>query len=374
MRCLRGSWFSGTRLARFEEMVAERVGRRYAVGASSGTGALHMALLALDIGPGDEVITTPFGFVATANAVAYTGARPVFVDIDPVSLNLDPKQVAGAINEKTKAILAVETFGNTTHIDDLAKAAQAHELPLVEDACQAFGGVHRGRAAGSFGRVGVFSFYTNKVVTAGEGGMVVTDDDRMADVCRSLRNHGRPAPRVGDEARSVSGAGAAFLIHERLGFNYRLPEAACALGASQMERLDAMLESRRRVATMYTQRLLDWQDLILPNPPGADTAEVSWFAYVVRLSDLYAQVERDRIIAGLRRHEIGAANYFPPVHLAPHFCGGYGYRKGSFPIAESVSQRTIALPFYEGLDETHVELVTHTLRIMLQREQLLKRD
>ncbi len=365
----------GPRQARFEEMVAERAGRRHGVAVSSGTAGLHLVLLGLGIGPGDEVITTPFSFIASSNGILYVGAKPVFVDIDPQSLNMDPQLVEAAITPRTKAILAVEVFGNPTHMDQLSKIAQAHEIPLIEDACEALGGRYRGRPIGSFGRAAVFGFYPNKQITTGEGGMIVTDDDHLADFCRSLRNQGRsdmPAPSSGDQPPAFTGGGA-WLAHDRLGYNYRLSEIACALGIAQMERLDQILEARRRVASLYMQQLMDWQDLILPNLPPGHAEYASWFVYVVRMAHQYGQAERDRIITGMRRHEIGAANYFPCIHLQPFYRQRFGYEQGAFPVAESVSQRTLALPFYNSLDQTHIELILHTLQVMIQREQLLKR-
>jgi perosamine synthetase len=360
----------GPRQARFEELIAERAGRRHGVAVNSGTSGLHLIMLALGIGPGDEVITTPFSFIATANCVAYVGAKPVFADIDPHSLNVDPAKVEAAITPRTKAIIVVETFGNPTHMDRLAQIAGAHEIPLVEDCCEALGGVHKGKPVGSFGRAGVFAFYPNKQITTGEGGVIVTDDDNLADLCRSLRNQGRSVAQEKSDIGNTNRSGS-WLQHERLGYNYRLSEIAAALGVSQMERLDQILATRRRVAGMYLRRLMDWPDLILPNVPSLDDA--SWFVFVVRLTDQYGQEQRDRIITGLRRHEIGAANYFPCIHLQPFYREKFGFEKGMFPVAESVSHRTIALPFYNRMDETQVELVTHTLRVMIQREQLLKR-
>jgi perosamine synthetase len=359
----------GPRQARFEELIAERAGRRHGVAVSSGTAGLHLVLLSLGIGPGDEVITTPFSFIATANAIVYTGATPVFVDIDPRSLNMDPALVEAAITPKTKAILAVETFGNAAHMDVLAQIARVHELPLIEDACEALGAKREGKAIGSFGRAAVFAFYPNKQITTGEGGMIVTDDDKMADLCRSLRNQGRAVLQESADNGNVNRSGS-WLQHERLGYNYRLSEIAAALGIAQMERLDEILTQRRRAAALYMHRMMDWQDVILPNAEPA--ADASWFVFVVRLTDQYTAVERDRIIVGLRRHDIGAANYFPCIHLQPYYREKFGFEKGRFPIAESVSQRTIALPFFNRLDETQADLVVHTLRVMLQREQLLR--
>lgn len=357
----------GPRQSRFEEVVAERTKRRRGVAVNSGTSGLHLVLRALDIGPGDEVITTPFSFIASANCILFVGAKPVFVDIDSRSLNMDPTKVEAAITPKTKAIIGVEVFGDPTHMDRLAQIAGAHEIPLIEDACEGLGGIYKDRPVGSFGRAAVFGFYPNKQITTGEGGMIVTDDDKLADLCISLRNQGREDMSLHDPGCNTQ-AGS-WLAHSRLGYNYRLSEINCALGISQMQRLDEMLQLRRNVATMYFKRLMGFKDLILPNLH--ENEQRSWFVFVVRLSDLYGSTERDRVVQGLRRHDVGAANYFPCIHLQPFYKQRFGYDKGMLPIAESVSQRTVALPFYNRMDETHVELATHTLHVMLQREQLL---
>ncbi len=353
----------------FEQLMAERTGRTQGVAVSSGTAGLHLVLLALGVGPGDEVITTPFSFVASANCILMVGAKPVFIDIDPASLNLDPTKLEDAITEKTKAIIAVEVFGNPRHMDRIAQVAGAHEIPLIEDACEALGGKHMGKPVGSFGRVGVFGFYPNKQITTGEGGMIVTDDDRLADLCRSMRNQGRP---VGAHTGDASKSGA-WLAHERMGYNYRMSEINAALGCSQLNRLDEMLKARRYVAGMYMRRLMGFDDLILPNVQPGTEEDMSWFVFVVRLTDQYAHTERDRIITGMRRHEVGASNYFPCIHLQPFYRERFGFKKGDFPIAESISERTIALPFFNKMDQTQVELSCHTLKVMIQREQLLKR-
>ena len=360
----------GPRQDLFEQLVAERCNRRHGIAVSSGTAGLHAVLLALGIGPGDEVITTPFSFIASANVILMVGAKPVFVDICPSSLNLDPKRVEAAISPRTKAIVAVEVFGNPRHMDTLEELAHDHNLLFVEDCCEALGGKLKGKPVGKFGEAGVFAFYPNKQITTGEGGVIVTDDDRLADACRSLRNQGRAVTPT-DEANTSKGTGS-WLAHERLGYNYRLSEINAALGCAQMERLDAILEKRREVAAMYMQRLMDWEELILPTIPAGEEDTFSWFVFVVRLNDLYRRTERDRIIAGLRRHDIGASNYFPCIHLQPFYRRQHGFDEGDFPIAESISERTIALPFYNAMEETHVELVCHTLKIMLQREALLR--
>lgn len=359
----------GSRQSRFEDMMAELTGRNHGIAVSSGTAALHLVVQALDIGPGDEVITTPFSFIASANSILYTGAKPVFVDIEPQTLNLDVSKVEQAITERTKAILGVEVFGSTAGMDQLAAIAGRHEIPLIEDGCEALGGRHRGQPVGAFGRAAVFGFYSNKQITTGEGGMIVTDDDRLAQSCRLMRNQGR-SDLLNTDTKAYQSLGGALLAHDRLGYNYRLSEIACALGIAQLERLDEMLMARREVASLYIRKLMDFQDLILPNVKSPDA--MSWFSFVVRLTDQYGQEQRDRVIMGMRRHDIGAANYFPCIHLQPFYRHQFGYEKGAMPIAESVSQRTIALPFYTKMDETQVELVTHTLKVMLQREQLLR--
>ncbi|MBX3322178.1 MAG: DegT/DnrJ/EryC1/StrS family aminotransferase [Phycisphaeraceae bacterium] len=352
----------GPMVERFEQLVAERVGCGHAVAVNSGTSGLHLALLALGIGPGDEVITTPFSFVASANCILFVGAKPVFVDIDPRSLNMDPQALEAAITPRTKAVLAVETFGNPAHMDTYARICARHEIHLIEDCCEALGVKHRGRAAGTFGRVGVFGFYPNKQITTGEGGMIVTDDARLADCCRSLRNQGRPVSQVAGQA-----AGS-WLAHERMGFNFRLSDINAAVGVGQMERFDAIVSARRNVATMYMQRLMGASQVVLPTVEPE--TEQSWFVFVIRLVTGYTDVERDRIIQGLRNHDVGAAPYFPCIHLQQFYREKFGFKTGQFPIAESVSQRTIAIPFYGSLTRREVDLVAQTLEVMIAREHL----
>lgn len=361
----------------FETLVAARADRHYGVACSSGTAGLHMALLGLGIGPGDEVITTPFSFIASSNVILMAGARPVFVDICPKTLNMDPNQVQDAITPRTKAILAVETFGNPAYMNDYEQIANRREIPLIEDCCEALGCSIKGRQAGSFGRVGVFGFYPNKQITTGEGGMIVTNDKRLADMCRSLRSQGRPVPSANSGGAQVAPAApgssshaamGSWLLHERLGYNYRLSELHAAVGVAQMRRFDQIIQKRQAVAQMYTQRLLGNPDLILPTM--LPESVMSWFVFVVRLSTSYTRDERDRIIAGLRRHDVGAGDYFPCIHLQPFYRQQFGYEPGSFPIAESVSQRTIALPFYNDLTEREIDFVSQTLGLMLSRENL----
>tara|TARA_R110002096_G_scaffold173781_5_gene348431 strand:- start:67338 stop:68516 length:1179 start_codon:yes stop_codon:yes gene_type:complete len=359
----------GPMVERFEELVAHRVGVRHAVACSSGTTGLHMAMVALGIGPGDEVVTTPFSFIASSNVILYVGAKPVFVDICPRSLNADPELIEKAITPNTKAILAVEAFGNPEHMDAYARIAAKHEIPLIEDCCEALGTKHKGIAAGAFGRVGVFGFYPNKQITTGEGGMIVTDDERLADLCRSLRNHGRAVEGRG----SIAGGSSAgsWLHHERLGFNYRMSEVSAALGVAQMERLDEILRARSDTAEKYIERMAGLSDLILPSIP--DDTIMSWFVFVARLSTGYTREERDRVIQGLRMHDIGSSDYFPCIHQQPIYQQAFGYKEGAFPIAESVSGRTIALPFYGWMTDREVDMVVQTLELMISRENLSRR-
>lgn len=348
----------GPMLESFEFEVAKAAGRSFGVACSSGTAGLHMALLALGIGPGDEVVTTPFSFIASANCIPMVGAKPVFVDIDPISLNMNPELVERAITPRTKAILGVECFGNPMHMERYRQIADRHEIKLIEDSCEGIGGGHRGRAVGGFGHVGVFGFYPNKQVTTGEGGAIVTDDDRVADLCRSLRNQGRV---VGPSADT-------WWSFERLGFNYRLNELSAALGVSQFSRLRSILEKRRSVAQRYMERFMAHPDVILPTIEDQQT--MSWFVFVLRLSDRYTGDERDRIIAGMRRHDVGAAPYFPCIHLQPHYRQSFGYKPGDFPVAEHVCQRTIALPFHTNLSPKDQDFAAATFELMLTREGL----
>ncbi len=351
----------------FEDMVADAAGTRYAVAVNSGTAALHLIMLALGISPGDEVITTPFSFVASSNAILYVGARPKFVDIHPRSLNLDPEGVEAAITPKTKAILAVEAFGNPCHMAEIASIAAKHEIPLIEDSCEGLGGAANGRSVGSFGRAGCFGFYPNKQITTGEGGMVVTDDQRLAELCRSMRNQGRPVNA--NQPAATPGTGS-WLTHERLGYNYRMPEINAALGVAQMKRLSALLEGRARVASSYMKRLIGNPNVILPTVDP--TTKMSWFVFVVRLASNFTQEDRDRIIEGMRRHDIGVSNYFPPIHLQPFYRERFGTKEGDFRITESVAQRTIALPFYPSLTEDEIDLVCQTLEVMIQRQTFVR--
>jgi perosamine synthetase len=340
----------GPKVEEFEQLCAKLTGRRHAVGVSSGTSGLHCAMIAAGVGPGDEVVTTPFSFVASTNCILYVGAKPVFVDIDPRTLNIDVGKLEAALTPRTKAIVGVEVFGNPGGLAELEAFARKHGLALIEDACEGFGGKAGKRPIGSFGRAAVFGFYPNKQITTGEGGMIVTDDDDFAGVCRALRNQGRE--------------GMGWLAHERLGYNYRLSEINAALGVAQMQRLNELLEDRRRVAHHYIERLMTSRYLILPTIPQ-DTL-MSWFVFVVRLSDLFEPAHRDQVMLELRREGIGCNNYFPPIHLQPYIAKQFGYKRGDYPVCEYVADRTLALPFFGKLTSVQMDRVCQVLESSLE--------
>jgi perosamine synthetase len=340
----------GPKIGEFEKLCADLSGRRHGVGVSSGTAGLHALAIAAGIKPGDEVITTPFSFVASTNCILYAGGKPVFADIDPKTLNMDVEKTAAAITPKTRAIVTVEAFGNPGGMIELEQLAQKHELILIEDACEGFGGKFAERAIGSFGRAAVFGFYPNKQITTGEGGMIVTDDDNFASVCKSLRNQGRD--------------GMNWLAHQRLGYNYRLSEINAAIGVAQIGRLDDILENRRRVAQLYMERLMTNRYLILPTL--LDDTHMSWFVFVVRLNDLFEPEDRDQIIMELRRQGIGCSNYFPPIHLQPYIAEMMGTKLGDYPICEYVAARTLALPFFTRMTSGQIERVCDTLEKVLE--------
>jgi len=338
----------GPHIEAFEAACAARAGRKYGIGVNSGTSGLHLCARSLALGEGDEVVTTPFTFIATANCALFERARPVFVDIDPASYNMDPAAAEAAVTERTRAILPVEAFGNTAHFDAYERIARRSGLAMIEDCCEALGGTLGNRPAGNFGDCGVFAFYPNKQITTGEGGMIVTDRQDVRDLCRSMRNQGR--------------ATEAWLSHARLGYNYRMSELNAAMGEVQMRRLDTILAERRRAAGLYDQALagLAGQGL-LHLPPMADRPAASWFVYVIRLADDFSEANRDAVLAGLRSAGIGCNNYFVPVHTQPYIMEMLGTRPGQFPVTERVAARTIALPFYASLSEGEVDRVTRQL-------------
>lgn len=336
----------GPKLLEFERAMARYAGVRHAVGVNSGTSGLQLIVRALGIGAGDEVITTPFSFIASANCIVVEGARPVFVDIERDSCNLDVAGIERAITPRTKAILGVDVFGRCADWDRIEALARARGLAVIEDSCEAIGAESHGRRAGSFGDAGCFGFYPNKQMTTGEGGMILTNRDDLAALCRSLRNQGRED-------------GEGWLLHARLGFNYRISDINCALGLAQLSRLEDMLARRAAVADLYRERLAGLKGVVPPSPVAE--GRLSWFVYVVRLADRYGREDRDRVLQGLRSEGIGCNNYFSPIHLQPFYADRFGYRPGDFPVTEQVGSRTIALPFFNGLTVSQIDAVVDCL-------------
>jgi perosamine synthetase len=342
----------GPKLPAFEDAVARTTNSRHAIAVNSGTSGLHLCVRAAGISDGDEVITSPFSFVASANSILFERGKPVFVDIDPVTYNIDPAQIEQAITPRTKAILPVHVFGRPCALSEIMHIARKHGLTVIEDSCEAIGASYDGVPVGTFGQTGVFAFYPNKQLTTGEGGVIITDDDEVARLCRSWRNQGRSDTE-------------GWLEHDELGYNYRLSDINCALGLSQISRLEEVIRSRQRVAAAYNAALRNVPEII---PPALDGPQcrTSWFVYVVRLSDEFGRSQRDQIIAELRSRGIGCRNYFPPIHLQPLYQRMFGYRPGSFAVTERLSDRTLALPFFNRLSDEQIEFVCSELRHALQ--------
>jgi len=335
----------GPKLAEFEHAFAARVGARCASAVSSGTTGLHLALRAVGVGEGDEVITSPFSFVASANAIVYQGARPVFVDVDPLTLNVPADAVAAAVTPRTAALLPVHIFGQPADVPEM----EALGLPIVEDACEALGAVHAdGTPVGGRGHPAAFGFYANKQITTGEGGMVALGDPALKERIDSERNQGR-APDMG------------WLDHDRLGFNYRLSDIACALGIVQLRRLDELLAARSRVAGWYGEALADVEGVeLLPGEARGDRR--SWFVYVVRVP---RGVDRDAVVRELRARGIDSKPYLPAIHLMSFYRERFGHRPGEFPVCEDVAERSLALPFFTQMSQEQVERVAGALAAVL---------
>jgi perosamine synthetase len=339
----------GPRLPEFEAAFARRLGADHVSAVSSGTAGLHLAVRAAGVAAGDEVVTTPFSFVASANCLLFEGARPVFCDIDRRTLNLDPAAAAAAVTARTTGLLPVHIFGYPADMPALERLASDRGLWLVEDACEALGASHAdGPAVGARGNLSVFGFYPNKQLTTGEGGAVVCPDAATKVRIDSERNQGR-APDMG------------WLDHDRLGFNYRLDDLSCALGIAQLERLDELLAGRVRVAARYSEALADIDGLDLPCPDeGGDRR--GWFVYVVQLPP---GVDRDAAVLALRERGVDSKPYLPAIHLFSFYRERFGYREGEFPVCEEVASRSLALPFYPELTEGQIERVVEALREVL---------
>jgi len=341
----------GPRMLDFEEGLAARAGAKHVSAVSSGTAGLHLAIRAAGVEPGDEVVTTPFSFVASANCVLYEGARPVFCDIDPRTLNISAEAAADAITDHTAGLLPVHIFGYPADMPAFERLAADRALWLVEDTCEALGARHAdGTPVGGRGNLSVFAFYANKQLTTGEGGAVVSPSTEVKERIDSERNQGR-APDMG------------WLDHDRLGFNYRLDDISCALGVAQLERLDELLAERARVAGLYAEALAGVEGLTLPCPDeGGDVR--SWFVYVVQLPQ---GVDRDATVVAMRERGVDTKPYLPAIHLMSFYRERFGHREGEFPVCEDVASRSLALPFFPELTDAQVEQVVESLRAVIDR-------
>jgi len=342
----------GPKVVEFEKRIREYVGTKYAVAVNSGTSALHLIIRGLGIGEGDKVITTPFSFIASSNCILFERARPLFVDIEEGALNLDVDKVeeklesmSGKELAKVKALLVVDAFGQPADWDRFKEIGKKYNLKLIEDSAEALGSEYKRKRAGSLGDMGVFAFYPNKQITTGEGGVLVTDDEELAGLARSMRNQGR-------------GESGEWLNHERLGYNYRMDELSAALGCSQMERIEEILEKREKVAGMYGEKLAEVEEAQVPFI-ASYVSRMSWFVYVIRLE---RGIDRNKVIKYLNEEGVQCKPYFTPIHLQPFYKKMFGYKEGDFLVTEDVAAMTIALPFFNNLQEEQIDYVVEKLK------------
>jgi len=344
----------GPKVVEFEKRMGRFAGTKYAVAVNSGTSALHLIIRGMGIGEGegDVVITTPFSFIASSNCILFERARPLFVDIEEDTLNLDADKVeekleslSGEELAKVKALLVVDAFGQPADWDRFKEIGKKYKLRLIEDSAEALGSEYKGKNSGSFGEAGVFAFYPNKQITTGEGGNLVTDDEELARLARSMRSQGR-------------GESGEWLDHERLGYNYRMDELSAALGCSQMERIEEILDKRSKVARMYGEKLAEVEEVQVPYI-APYVSRMSWFVYVIRLK---WGIDRNRVIKYLNKEGVQCKPYFTPIHLQPFYRKMFGYKEGDFPITEDVTNRTIALPFFNNLKEEQIDYVVEKLK------------
>ena len=353
---LRSDWLTaGPKVAEFEEAIAAFVGAKYAVSFSSGTAALHAAVYTAGLGPGNEAITTPLTFAATANCLLYQGARPIFADVEPETLIIDPAQVAAGVSPKTRAILPVDYAGHPARLDEILQLADRYGLIVIEDACHALGAEHRGRRVGSVAHMTVFSFHPVKHVTTGEGGMVVTDNAQFAETLRCFRNHG-----IDTDARSRQAAGRWHYEMVMLGFNYRLSDTACALGLQQLKKLESNLARRRQIASAYTEA---FRTVPAIQPPMVrDDVSSAWHLYPIQLELNKLSASREQVFQALRAENIGVNVHYIPVHLHPYYRDRFGYKGGEYPVAEDAYQRLISLPMFHAMTDADVADVIAALR------------
>jgi len=342
----------GKKYLEFEKIMAKFAGVKYAIVVNSGTSGLHLIIRALGIKEGDEVITTPFSFIASSNCILFEKAKPVFVDIDEKTFNIDVKKIEEKITKNTKAILAVDVFSQPADWQELRKIAKKHKLFLIEDSAEALGSEYDGKKCGSFGEAAVFAFYPNKQITTGEGGIILTNNKKIAEFCKSSANQGR---------RVLNGQ---WLEHIRLGYNYRLDELSCALGITQIKRIKEILKKRIKVANLYNKKLKNIKEIEIPYiKPGN---KLSWFVYVVKLSEKFSGKKKDSIIREMAKRGVQCGKYFQTIHLQPFYKKEFGYKEGNFPIAENISKRTLALPFYNDLSEKEIDFVVNNLKEIIR--------
>ncbi|MBL7163152.1 MAG: DegT/DnrJ/EryC1/StrS family aminotransferase [Anaerolineales bacterium] len=335
----------GSQTLALERLAADVAEASYGVAVTNGTSALHMCMLAAGVGPGDEVITSPYSFIASANCILYAGATPVFVDVDPVTLNIDPSQLEVAITERTRAIIPVHIFGQPADLDPIFEIAERYNLIIIEDSAEAVGAAYKGRPVGALGKAGIFAFYPNKQMTSGEGAVIVTNDEAWADLFRSLRNQGRDKF---DE----------WLNHSRLGYNYRMSELNAAVGVVQMRRLDELLDKRQAVADRYSKLIAELEG-VSPLKVVPNTSRMSWFVYVVRFAP---NINRNQVMAHLSKKGIPTRPYFSPIHLQPFYSDQFGFKEGDFPEAEAAGGSTLALPFHTNMNSDEIRLVVEALK------------
>jgi perosamine synthetase len=349
VEALRSAWLTtGPKVGEFEEAFAQRVGATHAVSFSSGTAALHGAAFAAGLRPGDEAITSPMTFAATANCVLYQGATPVFADVCRDTLNLDPERAEDCVTANTKVILPVDYAGHPAELDALREIAGRHGLVMIEDACHALGAVYRGRPVGGIADMTVFSFHPVKHLTTGEGGMVTTNNPGLAETLRRFRNHG-----ISSDARQRQSAGQWHYEMVLLGFNYRLTDVACALGLSQLKKLEMNLARRREIAARYAAAFRDFPGIVPLSVRGE--ANPAWHLYPIRLDLTSLSADRAQVFRALRAENIGVNVHYIPVHLHPYYRGRFGYRGSEYPIAEDAYERLISLPMFHGMSDQDVE-------------------
>ena len=335
----------GPKIEEFERKIADYVGKKYAIAVNSGTSALHLIVRSLGIKDGDEVITTPFTFIASVNCFLFERAKPVFVDIDPDTLNMDINKIEKKITEKTKAILTVDVFGQPMDMERVNEIAKKYGLKVIEDSCEALGSEYKGIKAGTLCDAGAFAFYPNKQITTAEGGVIVTDNEEIAQLSRSMRSQGRP----------ITGL---WLEHERLGFNYRLSELHAALGIVQLERIEEIIKRRSEIAEKYNERLRDVKGVKIPYI-APEVNKMSWFVYVIRVDE---NIDRDKVMQYLIDNGISCRPYFTPVHLQSYIKELTGHKEGDFPITEKVARSTIALPFFNKITDKQIDYVVAKLK------------